>query len=164
MLHEAAHQLMREASGFPRVKWVDEGVASYLGASRIIDGRLQSGTADPNAYPTWWLPQHALTGDLQQDIESGQVLPLQLVSGQGGPDENRYFNLYYIHYWSLSHFLFHYRNGMYAESYRTLIAEGGSVEGFERLIGPFERVQHEWYAYLLQQVRGGAGQASVAGD
>ena len=150
MLHEATHQLMREVSGFPRVKWVDEGVAGYFGASRLVDGVLHLGEPDPDAYPIWWLPSHALTGSLEQDIASGQVIPLeQLISGQGGPDENRYFNLYYIHYWSLTHFLFHYGEGAYADRYRQLIAEGGSLENFTRLIGPPEQVQREWYAHLL---------------
>lgn len=153
MLHEATHQLAREASGFKRVKWVDEGVASYFGASRLVDGSLRLGDADPDAYPIWWLSQFALTGDLDRDIASGRIIPLrQLISGQGGPDENRYFNQYYIHYWSLTHFLFHYRDGLYAGRYRQLIAEGGTLENFTRTVGPPDRIQQEWYGYLLRIV------------
>lgn len=156
MLHEATHQLMREVSGFPRAKWVDEGVAGYFGASRLAGGMLRLGEPDPDAYPIWWLSNHALTGDLEHDIASGQVIPLeQLISGQGGPDENRYFNLYYIHYWSLTHFLFHYRDGQYAERYRQLISEGGTLENFTRLLGPPERIQQEWYDHLLRIVEQG---------
>lgn len=153
MLHEATHQLMREVSGFPRRKWIDEGVAAYLGASRLVDGTLRAGDPDPDAYPTWWLREYAPSGNLAQDIASGRIIPLQqLVSGRGGPDENRYFNLYYVHYWSLSHFLFHYRGGEYAPGYRRLIAEGGSVDAFERLIGALPQIQREWYAYFQEQV------------
>ncbi|HJW46745.1 MAG TPA: hypothetical protein VJ484_09655 [Lysobacter sp.] len=154
MLHEATHQLAREVSGLKRVKWVDEGLASYFGASSLVRGSLKLGEADPDAYPIWWLPSHALSGVLEQDIASGQIIPLeQLISGQGGPDENRYFNLYYIHYWSLTHFFFHYGDGVYADRYKQLIAEGGSLDNFERIIGPPERIQREWYGYLLQTVR-----------
>lgn len=158
MLHEATHQLMRELSRFPRVKWMDEGVASYFGASRLVDGTLRLGDPDTGAYPIWWLREHALTGSLGQDIASGQVIPLEhLISGRGGPDENRYFNLYYIHYWSLTHFLLHYRDGAYATGFRQLMAEGGTREDFERLVGPIERIQREWYGHLVQQVANVAG-------
>lgn len=153
MLHEATHQLMRERSGVPRVKWIDEGVASYFGSGRLEAGVLHPGDADPDTYPIWWLSGQELSGNLERDIASGRIIPLeQLISGQGGPDENRYFNLYYIHYWSLSHFLFHYRDGLYAERYKQLIAEGGTLQNFTRVIGPPQRVQREWYAYLLQIV------------
>lgn len=153
MLHEATHQLVREVSGFERVKWVDEGLASYFGAGRLTDGTLAPGDADPDAYPIWWLSRHPLTGVLEQDLASGQVIPLaQLISGRGGPDENRYFNRYYIHYWSLSHFLFHYRGGVYAGRYRQLIAEGATPANFSRIVGPPERIQQEWYGHLLHLV------------
>ncbi|QNP41947.1 hypothetical protein [Lysobacter solisilvae (ex Woo and Kim 2020)] len=153
MLHEATHQLMREASGFPRAKWIDEGAASYFGASRLVAGSLQLGEPDPDAYPIWWLSQQQLSGVLEDDIAAGWVIPLdQLITGRGGPDMNQYFNQYYIHYWSLSHFLFHYRDGIYAERYKQLMVEGGSLEAFTRLIGPPERIQREWYGYLQQLV------------
>jgi len=154
MLHEATHQLMREVSLFPQAKWVDEGVASYFGSSRLAEGGLRLGDADPDAYPIWWLPNYQLSGVLEDDIAAGRIIPLQqIISGKGGPDVNRYFNQYYIHYWSLSHFLFHYRDGVYAQRYRQLIAEGGSLDDFTRLIGPPERIQREWYGYLLELTR-----------
>jgi len=162
MLHEATHQLMREVSRFPRAKWVDEGVASYFGSSRLVDGALRLGDADPEAYPIWWLSRQTLTGNLEQDIAAGRIIPLeQLVSGQGGPDENRYFNLYYIHYWSLTHFLLHYREGLYADRYKRLIAEGGTLQNFTRIVGPPQRIQREWYAYLRQIVE---AEARLAAD
>lgn len=154
MIHEATHQLSREVSGFKRIKWIDEGLASYFGASRISHGKLEPGEIDENTYPIWWLADYSLTGMLEQDIASRQFIPLeQLITGRGGPDINQHFNQYYIHYWSLSHFLFHYRGGLYAERYKRLIAEGGSVENFRQIVGPLDRVQAEWYEYLLQAVR-----------
>lgn len=151
MLHEATHQLMREVSNFPRAKWIDEGVASYFGASRLANGALHLGDPDPDAYPIWWLPQYRLSGVLEDDLASGLIIPLdQLIGGRGGPDPNRYFNQYYIHYWSLTHFLFHYRGGRYAQPFKQLIAEGGSLENFTRLIGPPDRIQQEWYEHLLR--------------
>jgi hypothetical protein len=95
------------------------------------------------------LSKIALTGDLQGDIASGKFIRLRaIVTGKGGPDINRNVNLYYIEYWSLTHFLFHYRDGKYAARYRQLIATAGTLENFEQIIGPIDQIQVEWYAYL----------------
>ena len=152
MVHEATHQLNREVAGFKRTQWMDEGLASYFGASRIEHGRLLPGTIDTNTYPIWWLTSLALSGDLEDDIAKGRIIPLrELVSGTG-PDIGQHVNLYYIQFWSLSHFLFHYNDGQYAARYRKLIAEGGSLEDFEATIGPIDRIQRQWYAYLREKV------------
>jgi len=149
MTHEATHQLNREVAHFRKTKWIDEGLADYFGSSWIADGTLTPGSIDPATYPIWWLPQLSLTGNLQDDIATGKVIPLHaIVSGKGGPDINRNVNLYYIEYWSLTHFLFHYQEGKYAAQYRQLIATDGTLENFERLIGPVDRIQTEWYIYL----------------
>lgn len=166
MIHEATHQLEREVSTFKRMKWVDEGLASYFGASRISGGKLQPGEIDGNAYPIWWLDSYRLSGALDHDIASGQIIPLKnIIEGRGGPDINRYFNQYYVQYWSLSHFLFHYRDGMYAARYKRLIAGDASLENFERIIGPVDRIQREWYEYLSQMVDAAkAGKISSSRD
>ena len=149
MTHEATHQLNREVAHFRKTKWIDEGLADYFGSSWIADGELTPGSIDPATYPIWWLPRLSLTGNLQDDIATGRIIPLRaIVSGKGGPDINRNVNLYYIEYWSLTHFLFHYQEGKYAAQYRQLIATDGTLENFERLIGPIDRIQAEWYAYL----------------
>jgi len=149
MTHEVTHQLNREVAHFRRTKWIDEGLADYFGSSWIADGKLTPGSIDPATYPIWWLPKLQLTGNLQDDIVTGRIIPLRaIVSGKGGPDINRNVNLYYIEYWSLTHFLFHYQDGKYAAQYRQLIVTDGTLENFERLIGPIDRIQTEWYAYL----------------
>lgn len=149
MTHEATHQLNREVAHLRKTKWIDEGLADYFGSSWIANGELTPGSIDPATYPIWWLPQLSLTGNLQDDIAAGRIIPLRaVVSGKGGPDVNRNVNLYYIEYWSLTHFLFHYQEGKYAAQYRQLIATDGTLENFERLIGPMDRIQAEWYAYL----------------
>ena len=52
----------------------------------------------------------------------------------------------------LNSFLFHYRNGKYAKWYKTLIAQGATLEAFEKLIGPVDQVQREWYEYLQEKI------------
>lgn len=149
MTHEATHQLNHEVAHFRKTKWVDEGLADYFGSSWIENGTLTPGSIDPATYPIWWLPRLSLTGDLQDDIAAGTLIPLRaIISGKGGPDINRNVNLYYIEYWSLTHFLFHYQEGKYAARYRQLITTNGTLENFEQLIGPVDQIQAEWYAYL----------------
>lgn len=163
MVHEATHQLNAEVSGFPKYKWVDEGLATYFGTSRIERGRLLPGRIDPGAYPIWWLTNSGLTGSLDNDIEEGRWIPIRaLITGIDAPNVASNVNRYYIQYWSLSHFLFHGGNGGYSEGYRRLIAEGGSLANFERLIGPADRIEYEWYRYLQDRIAERTPQAGNA--
>jgi len=151
MLHEAVHQLNHEVARLHIPKWADEGLAEYFSTSRIRDGSLVPGLVDPDTYPVWWVPDMPLSGNLREDIESGRIIPLRaIVSGDGGPDMDESFNLYYIHWWSLAHFLFHGGGGRYREAFLREVRDGGSLESFERHIGPVDQIQAEWYAYLLE--------------
>lgn len=149
MIHEATHQLSREVSRFPRRAWTDEGLGTYFGASRIENGELQIGRPDPNAYPLWWLSSLRLTDEVQHDIDAGELVGLRtLITGRGKPSIDEAVNAWYIGYWSLTHFLFHGAGGRYADAYRQLIARGGELRDFESSIGPLDRIQREWHAYL----------------
>ena len=154
MIHEATHQLNTEVAGFKKSKWIDEGLATYFGTSRIERERLIPGKIDPNSYPIWWLSNSELTGSLDTDIQSGRWIPIRaLITGQNAPNINSNVNRYYIQYWSLSHFLFHGENGRYANAYRQLIVEGGSLKNFEVLIGPADKIEYEWYRYLQANIQ-----------
>lgn len=165
MLHEATHQLNNEVAHLAKAKWIDEGLASYFGTSVYEDVTLFPGRIDPNTYPVWWVRKLQLAGDAKTEFAAGRLVPLRaLITGQGGPDIDRNVNAWYIGYWSLTHFLLHYENGRYAKGYRQLIAEGGSLADFERLIGPVERVQGEWYYYLGQLAAGQVDQNVIVVD
>lgn len=149
MIHEATHQLSREVSKFPRKRWSDEGLGTYFGASRLVDGELRLGQPDNTAYPLWWLSDVQLSGDLQRDIHEQRIIGLRaLVSEQGGPPFDQAFNSYYLGYWSLTAFLFHGEGGRHAEAYRQLLARGGSLDIFQDLLGPIEDIQRGWYDFL----------------
>jgi len=153
MLHEATHQLNHEVARFPHSKWVNEGLATYFASSMIDKGKLIPGRIDARTYPIWGVKTLSLSGDRQHDIGRGKIIGLRaLITGVGGPSIDEKFNAYYIGYWSLTHFLFHAENGKYAQPFRQLIASGGTVDDFEKLIGPLERIESEWYAYLGRQV------------
>ncbi|MGH8081722.1 MAG: hypothetical protein ACREP7_14195 [Lysobacter sp.] len=153
MLHEATHQLNAERiAGTPvaKAKWINEGLATYFGSSRLDNAQLLPGRIDPQAYPIWRLDNLPLSGSLQRDLGAGQLIALRkVIDGSGPPIGGRYLNTYYIEYWSLSHFLFHYRDGQYAQAYRRLIRGDGSLREFEAAIGPIEQVQEQWYDHLV---------------
>jgi hypothetical protein len=154
MLHEATHQLMHEVSGFRPSRWVGEGFAGYLGASKLTAKGLDAGDPDPNAYPVWWLRRHPMSGNRLRVIASGQFVPLRaLLTGTGGPDVDRYFNSYYLCSWSLTQFLLHEDSRRYAGGYLRFIAQGGGEREFETLVGPIDGIEAAWYRDLVQRTR-----------
>ncbi|MGH8028601.1 MAG: hypothetical protein ACREO3_01570 [Arenimonas sp.] len=149
MLHEATHQLAREVARYPKRAWSDEGLATYLSSSVVRGGQLVPGEIDPDTYPVWWVRDLALSGDRHGDFAQGRLIPLRaLISGEGGPPIGEAVNQYYIGYWSLAHFLLHHDGGRHADAFRTLIATGGGLAEFERLVGPVEQIEAQWYEYL----------------
>lgn len=153
MIHEATHQLNAEVARFPKARWIDEGLATYFGTSRIERGTLLPGAIDPHTYPIWHLDNSGLSGSLDADIRDGRWIPIRaLITGKDAPNIASNVNRYYIQYWSLSHFLFHGENGRYADAYKRLIAEGGSLANFEKRIGPADRIEVEWYRYLQDRI------------
>jgi hypothetical protein len=152
MVHEAAHQLSREVANLDVPRWIDEGIAAYLSTSVVSGGKLVPGEVDDNTYPIWWLVDMKFSGEMEKDIKAGTIIRLQaIVGGKAGPDIDEYFNLYYIHWWSLTHFLLHYEQAKYRDAYFQVIREGGGLKAFERHIGSVEAIQQQWYGYLRGQ-------------
>jgi len=149
MIHEATHQLNHEVSGFKLAQWLDEGIACHFSTSRFRDGSFDVGVIDPNTYPVWWLSDMNLSGELERDVEAGEIIPLRaIITGRDGPDINEFFNLYYLHWWLLVRFLFEHNNGQYLNGVLELTKEGGQLAAFEEHIGPVDQVQAEWYEYV----------------
>jgi hypothetical protein len=147
MLHESIHQLNAEIAHLNLVQWLDEGIAEYFSTSRILSGELAVGRIDPNTYPVWWIDDLAIATNLEANIANGSVIPLRaIITNHGGPNINDKFNLYYLHWWTLAHFIFE------SEKYRgrglALLQQGGGLEAFEKNIGPVEQVQAEWHEYV----------------
>jgi hypothetical protein len=152
MLHEAVHQLNREVSRLEAPQWIEEGLAEYFSTSRLQDGQLHPGQIDRNTYPIWWLDDMDLSGELERDLADLEIIPLvAIISGRGGPKLDDHFNLYYVHWWSLTHFLFHFEGGKYREPFFRVIREGGTQDSFEKHIGPLPAVQAAWYRHLQEQ-------------
>lgn len=152
LLHETVHQLNRELTGYGREKWINEGVATYFASSRRLDGAVVPGDMDTQAYPLGWLRRWPLSGDWDTDVQAGKIIPLRaLITGQGGPPIDATVNAHYLGYWSLSHFLLHHDGGRHADAYREMLRSGASLADFERLVGPIEVIEPQWYAYFLEK-------------
>jgi hypothetical protein len=153
MLHEATHQLTTEVAGFTLAKWANEGLAAYFGTSELRDGVLHPGRIDPDTYPVWKLGGLGLSGSLDHDVRRGRIIPLRaLITGVDAPPFERNLNLYYVEYWSLVHFLLHGDGGRHAAAFKRMLAEGGTLDAFERAFGPPERIELAWYADLRDKI------------
>jgi hypothetical protein len=147
MLHESTHQLNNEVAHLNLAKWLEEGLADYFSTSRLSPKQLAVGRIDAETYPVWWIDEIATSSELAENLRNGSVIPLRsIVSNSGGPSLNRHFNLYYLHWWTLTHFLF--ESAKYRERTSALTQQGGDVAAFEATIGPVEQVQTEWHVYV----------------
>lgn len=153
MLHEATHQLLRQVSGFKLRRWANEGVASYFGAGTLHAGVLEPSVPDSGAYPIWWLALLDISGDMQADINRGVVMPIEQVVEDTGPPIAGNVNGYYLHYWSLTHYMLHGDAGKHRDAFLVLLQRGGDPVEFRRLIGPYAQVQRGWYDHLLALVK-----------
>ena len=150
MMHEATHQLNAEVAHLALPQWLDEGVACYVSTSHIGEGKLVLGEVDTNTYPVWWLEQMATSGDLESDKRNVTVIPLRsIISGRGGPDIDEAFNLYYLHWWTLVHFLMEYEEGIHRSALRCLLAEDADLAAFEKHVGPIDVIEKQWYGHVL---------------
>src|SRR6185503_2697484 len=149
MLHESVHQLNNEVAHLDLAKWLEEGLAEYFSTSRLDTNGLALGTIDPDTYPVWWIHELATSPDLAENLRNGSVIPLKsIVTNRGGPSMRSHVNFYYLHWWSLTHFVFesprHRGNAM------KLVQQGGGLAAFEQCIGSIESVQSEWHSHVRQ--------------
>jgi len=69
-----------------------------------------------------------------------------IITNRGGPSLNSHFNLYYLHWWTLTHFVF--ESPRCREHALELVRRGGSLEALEQTLGPVDQVQVEWHNYV----------------
>lgn len=147
MMHESVHQLNREVTQLKLAKWLEEGLATYFSTGLLGSDALKVEQIDPDTYPVWWIDEIATGPDLAENIRDGTVIPLRaIVTNRGGPSLNDHFNLYYLHWWSLTRFVFD--SPQHRDRALELVRRGGSLEAFEQIIGPLDQVQKEWHDYV----------------
>ena len=95
----------------------------------------------------WWIEELATSPDLAENIKNGSVIPLHsIITNRGGPSMSSHFNLYYLHWWTLTHFIF--ESPQYRDHALALVQRGGGLDAFEQIIGRVDKVQGEWHAYI----------------
>lgn len=147
MLHEATHQLNAEVAHLELEKWLEEGIAEYFSTSQMREDQLLLGQIDPNTYPVWWIDELATSPSLEENLTNGSVIPLRaIITNRGGPSLNQHFNLYYLHWWTLTHFIF--ETPQYRAHALAVVRDGGSLEAVEKLLGPVEQLQKDWHAHV----------------
>ena len=156
MLHESVHQLNHEVAHLKLAKWLEEGLAEYFSTSRIKADELAVGQIDLNTYPVWWIDDLATSTNLTENINNGSIIPLRaIITNSGGPSMDDHFNLYYLHWWTLTHFIF--ESEKYHDRALLLAQRGGGLDAFEEIIGPVGLVQTEWHDYVRQMKAALAG-------
>jgi len=155
MVHEAAHQLNNEVSHFELPQWAEEGIASYFSTSKIIEGKIKLGIIDRDTYPIWWLYSLDLSGDLSQDKSAQKIMSIKSIVNDEKPLKlSEHVNLYYIHWFSLVHFLLEGEQGKYREPFITSVKKTSGLDCFEKNIGPNNQIEPQWYQHLSRIING----------
>jgi hypothetical protein len=153
MVHEATHQLNNEVSQLKLPKWAEEGIASYFSTSSISDGKMLLGVIDRDTYPIWWLSSLALSGDLARDKAEQKIVSLRSIVNDEKPlAMDEHVNLYYIHWFSLTHFLLEGEQRRYRQAFVECVKTPSGLEAFEEDIGPYQVVEPQWYRHLLGMI------------
>jgi len=151
MVHEATHQLNNEVSQFRLPQWAEEGIACYFSTTKMDDGKMSLGVIDRDTYPIWWLSSLDLSGDLSRDKSDKKIMNLRSIVNDEKPLKmNQHVNLYYIHWFSLVHFLLEGEEGKYREVFMTCVKTPSGLEAFEENIGSYQLIEPQWYQHLLQ--------------
>jgi hypothetical protein len=149
MVHEMVHQLNREVADLNLEHWLEEGVGEYFSTSQIQGTKIALGRFEYNTYPLWWLDELATAPELPANLQNGSVIPLRaIVTGTGGPSLDQHFNLSYLHWWALTHFIF--ESDAHRENAIKLVQSGGDLASFEKLVGPLDAIEVEWHRYVRQ--------------
>ena len=155
MVHEATHQLNNEVSRFELPQWAEEGIACYFSTSKMDDGKMTLGVIDPDTYPIWWLSSFGLSRNLSRDKADKRIMSISSIVNDEKPLEmNQHVNLYYIHWFSLVHFLFEGEQGRYREAFMAWAKTPSGLDAFEENIGPYQIIEPQWYQHLLRIIDG----------
>jgi len=155
MIHEATHQLNNEVSHFELPQWAQEGIACYFSTSKTIEGKINLGIIDRDTYPVWWFYSLDLSGDLSQDKSTQQIMSIKSIVNDEKPLKlSQHVNLYYIHWFSLVHFLIEGEQGKYREQFISSVKKASGLDSFEKNFGPYNQIELQWYQHLSRIIDG----------
>lgn len=166
LVHEGAHQFIRERTQIRAPRWIEEGLASWLSTAMIRDGVPDPSRLDPATYPVWWYPDVAArSGSPQQGVSPRALVPAAVLFGyRAGPDPDAHVNAYYVSALELVRFLMHGDGGRYRDSFLAFLDSPGSPEDFERTLGWVTDLDVRWqHGYRLRAWPTAAGAAGPSG-
>jgi len=103
--------------------------------------------------PIWWLSALGLSGDLSRDMADKKIMSIMSIINDEKPLKmNQHVNLYYIHWFSLVHFLLEGEQGKYRKTFMACVKTPSGLEAFEENIGPYQVIGPQWYQHLLQMI------------
>ena len=151
MVHEATHQLNNEVSHFRLPQWAEEGIACYFSTSGMDNGKISLGVIDRGTYPIWWLSSLGLSGNLSRDKTENRIISIRSIVNDEKPLKmSEHVNLYYIHWFSLVHFLLEAEQGKYRDTFMECVKTPSGLNEFEKNIGPYQLIEQQWYRHLLK--------------
>ena len=115
------------------------------------NGKINLGVIDRDTYPIWWLSSLGLSGDLSRDKAEKKIMSIKSIVNDEKPLKmNKYVNLYYIHWFSLVHFLLEAEQGKYRQAFMDCVKTPSGLDDFEKNIGPYQLIEQQWYRHLLR--------------
>lgn len=114
MMHEATHQLNAEVARLvlPHCGWTRASPAICRPAGSWRTGSVWA-RSTPTPIPCGGSTRLDSQASWSWTRRPGGPSLRAILSGDGGPDLSKHFNLYYLHWWSLAHFLIQCDNGMW---------------------------------------------------
>lgn len=151
-LHEAVHQLNREYADLKLPLWCNEGIAMLFSTGIIDEDKNLSSKTDLNTYPIWWVDSFDLADDIEKDIDNRQFIGIKdIVFNKKPIDMDNYFNLYYVMWWALSHYLYWGDNGEYRDDYMKFINGKISLEDFYKNVIEANDIEKKIHNKLKQK-------------
>lgn len=149
LIHESIHQLNREYAHIDLPTWLDEGLACYFAVSCDHAGVFAAGRINGDAYPSRHVRELPLSGNLEQDLNHNIVISVDdLIHGLTPLKVDDYFNRYYVHWFTLVHFLMHGEGGRYQEALVAYSQAGAAADAFADHFAAIDEVQEKWYTYV----------------
>lgn len=151
LVHESVHQYHRLVADFSMPQWLDEGLACYMSSISHGDGRFDESFIQDMAYPIMHIHGMRLSGNKQADLKDGHIYALSHIIRDGRQsDIDQHFNRYYVHWFSIVHFLMRGADGRHRQALLDYIKAGAAIDQFEHVFGPLSELEEAWYQHLCQ--------------
>lgn len=152
-----------------RIKFIPIVPSSRRGKRRLlIDLLLVAVVFGGYFWYTHWTPAHKIESEHYEALSNASIEDTQdaldkadtkivsiksIVNDEKPLKMDRHVNLYYIHWFSLVHFLLEGEQRKYREAFIACVKRPSGLKAFEKDIGPYQLIEQQWYQHLLQMTR-----------